>query len=276
MNGVLSALLWLIGGYGVAVLLAFSLQSHLLYFPSKDKITTPDKAGLPYKSVKIETEDELLLDAWLIPVTDSKATILFFHGNAGNISHRLDTLLNFYHLGFTSLIVDYRGYGESEGSISEEGTYLDARAAWNYLINQEKTPPDKIITFGRSLGAAVAVNLATTHTPAALIIESGFTSIPDLASDLYPFLPVRLISRFSYDSINHINHIDCPVLIIHSTDDEIIPIEHGKKLYDKANNPKQFLEIKGGHNDGFLINRNHYLKTLDKFISDVITKGRDE
>lgn len=276
MNGFISAILWLVGGYGVLVLFVYVIQSHLLYFPSEAKIATPVHVGLTFESVTLTTEDSVKLDAWFVPAPGSRGAVLFFHGNAGNISHRLDTLLNFHRLGLSTLIFDYRGFGASEGTTSEEGTYRDAVAAWQYLSVTKNIPAHDIILFGRSLGGGIASHLATIHTPRALIIESSFTSIPDLAATLYPILPVRWISRFQYHSRNHLKQVNCPVLIIHSKDDEIIPFEHGRQLYQAAKEPKQFLRILGGHNDGFMRSKDFYLEAIDRFLKSFegsISKG---
>lgn len=146
----------------------------------------------------------------------------FLHGNAGNISHRLDSLRIFHGLGLDVLILDYRGYGRSEGRPSEEGTYRDARAASRYLVEARGVAPERIVVFGRSIGAAIAAALAVEQRPAALILESGFTSVPDLAADLYPWLPARRLARLHYDTRARLPHVTVPVLIVHSRDDEII------------------------------------------------------
>ncbi len=193
--------------------------------------------------------------------------ILFCHGNGGNISHRLDSIQLFHRLGLSTFIFDYRGYGLSEGSPAEKGTYLDAEAAWNYLIRQRKVEPKKIIVFGRSLGGAVAAWLAQGHTPRMLIIESTFTSVKDLAGKFYPYFPVRLLSRFNYNVIEYLQKVNCPLLIIHSRDDEIVPFSHGQRLFMSAKEPKEFLDIMGTHNEGFILSGKHYETGLDSFIS---------
>jgi hypothetical protein len=165
------------------------------------------------------------------------------------------------------LIFDYRGYGKSESSPTEEGTYLDAEAALDYLINSRHVHPEKIVVFGRSLGGAVAAETALRHKVGALIIESGFTSVPELGGKYYPFLPVKLLSRYSYATIDKVGRINAPKLFIHSPNDEIIPFQHGRALYEKASPPKEFLEISGDHNNGFLISGSGYTEGLDRFIS---------
>jgi fermentation-respiration switch protein FrsA (DUF1100 family) len=270
MNSFWSLLLILGTLYLLLMLFLFFTQSKLLYFPelpSRQITTTPDRYALPYEDVELVTEDGLKLHGWFIPAENHRATLLFFHGNAGNVSHRMESLEIFHRLGLQVLIFDYRGYGQSEGQPSEAGTYLDAEAAWRYLTKTKAIPPKKIVLFGRSLGAAIASNLARNRQPMALILESGFTSAPDLAATLYPFLPVRLLSRFRYDNRENLQTISLPVLVAHSSEDEIIPFEHGRQLFAAAGEPKAFLAMRGGHNDGFLITGQAYIQALDNFIT---------
>jgi len=257
------------GGYVALVLILFFFQSHLLYLPnvpSRAVVVTPDDAGLAYESVTISTEDGVALDGWFVPVSQARGLLLFFHGNAGNISHRLDSLKIFNELGLATLIFDYRGYGRSEGEPSEEGTYRDAEAAWRFVTEGRHIPPREVVLFGRSLGAAIAAHLATRHTPGALIIESAFTSVPDLAAELYPFLPARWLARFRYSTQADLVSVLCPLLVVHSRDDEIIPFAHGQRLFAVANEPKRLLELRGGHNDGFLVSRHTYVDGLHTFL----------
>jgi fermentation-respiration switch protein FrsA (DUF1100 family) len=164
------------------------------------------------------------------------------------------------------LIFDYRGYGKSEGRPSETGTYRDADAAWRYLLDVRGIPAGGVVIFGRSLGAAVAADLASRTRPAAVILESAFTSVPDMAAGIYPWLPVRLLSRYRYDNLGKVARIDRPLLLVHSRQDEIIPFAHGARLFEQAHGPKQFLEIQGGHNDAFLTSRRAYTHGLKSFL----------
>ncbi len=243
----------------------------MIYFPnmpSRSLIVTPARAGLAYESVEIVARDGVRLHGWLLPAEpESRGVLLFFHGNAGNISHRIASLRVFVRLGLDVLIVDYRGYGRSEGEVSEAGTYLDAEAAWRYLVDGRGVPPERIVIFGRSLGAAVAAQLASQQAPGALILESGFTSVPDLAQQYYPIFPAHLLARFDYATEYYLGSVRSPVLIVHSPDDEIIPFEHGKALFAAAPEPKSFLELRGGHNDGFLVSGRTYLEGLDRFLT---------
>jgi len=182
----------------------------------------------------------------------------------------LESIQIFYRLGLDVFIFDYRGYGQSEGKPTEHGTYEDAEAAWRYLVEERQTNPRQIIIFGRSLGGAVASWLAQSHTPGALIIESTFTSLTDIAATLYPYLPVRLLLRFEYNTAEYLGRVYCPVLIVHSPDDEIMPFRHGQQLFEMARKPKKFLEIFGTHNEGFIISSKGYETGLNAFILEHI------
>jgi fermentation-respiration switch protein FrsA (DUF1100 family) len=262
-------------GYVAVLVLLFAFQSRLIFFPNTPSRAVgpgPDSIGLTFESVEILTEDGTRLDAWYVPALEPRGTVLFFHGNAGNISHRLDSLRVFNQLNLSTLIFDYRGYGRSEGEVSEAGIYLDAEAVWRHLTEERRIPAAEIVLFGRSLGAAVAASLAGTHRPGALIIESGFVSVPAMAAELYPWLPARRLARISLPTGDYLKSVSCPVLVVHSRDDEIIPFRHGLRLFEIAQEPKQFLELRGGHNDGFLVSGRRYLEGLDAFVTTSLGK----
>jgi len=246
----------------------YIVQAKLIYFPAPTIGYTPDSIGLPYRDVFFETSDGVMISAWYVSAVDSRGVILFCHGNAGNISHRLESIEIFNALGFSVFIFDYRGYGLSQGNPDEQGTYLDAEAAWDYLTMHEGIDPGKIVIFGRSLGGVVATRLAARTSPAGLIAESTFTSVPDMAAAFYPMFPVRLLCRYMYNALEAIREVQVPVLVIHSPDDEIVPYEHGLRLFEAASEPKTFLRIKGGHNDGFLVSGTLYRNGLERFLID--------
>ncbi|MCP4283689.1 MAG: alpha/beta hydrolase [Gammaproteobacteria bacterium] len=268
-------LLFPLGIYLLLLAALYFYQSRLLYYPnlpSRKISLLPDSQGMAFDSLEIITSDGIKLHGWFLPVEKPRVTLLFFHGNAGNISHRLDSLKLFNDLGVSVLIFDYRGYGLSEGTPSEKGTYHDAEAAWHYLTENLGVPSQRIILFGRSMGGPIAAWLAARTEATGLILESTFTSVPDMASEIYPFFPVKWLSRFRYDTLQQIRSISSAVLVIHSRDDEIIPFAHGHRLYERASEPKHFLEISGGHNDGFLQSESHYKKGLEAFIEYLISK----
>jgi fermentation-respiration switch protein FrsA (DUF1100 family) len=260
------------GTYLVIVAYVYLKQGSMLYFPSKEIAATPAHIGLPFEEVSFRTTDGVQIAAWYIPAqpANERGVVLFSHGNAGNISDRLDSIRIFHGLNLGVLIYDYRGYGRSGGSPTEEGTYRDAEAAWEYLVTYRRVKPEKIVLFGRSLGSAVATEMALRKRAAALIIESGFTSVPDLGSTFFPHLPVRLISRFHYNTAAKVERITIPKLIIHSPDDEIVPFDHGRTIFERAAAPKAFLQIRGGHNEGFLMSGPVYINGLNDFLSPVL------
>ena len=257
-------------GYAALVVLVYVFQDRLLFFPSRALVTSPERYGFAFESVTMPTEDGETLHGWWIPAEPERAMLLFCHGNAGNISHRLESVEVFRRLGLSVLLFDYRGYGQSTGTPSEAGLYHDGEAAWRFLTQTRGLNPDSLIVFGRSLGAAVAVDLAARHTPGALIAESAFTSVPDVGTRHYRFLPVRTLARNHFDNLNRIAEVTAPVLIIHSRTDEIIPFEHGQRLFEAAGPTKMFLEIKGGHNDGFFVTGWRYSEGLETFLEQYL------
>ncbi|MGH8650392.1 MAG: alpha/beta hydrolase, partial [Burkholderiales bacterium] len=226
MRRMLGELLIPLGiAYGAVLLLVFLFQSHLVFFPGtgREAVLTPQSYGLRFESVRIVTADGETLDAWWVPAERARGVVLFFHGNAGNISHRIDYLQMFHRLRYSTLIVDYRGYGKSTGTPSEAGTYRDAEAAWEHLLNVRAARPQDIVIAGESLGAAVATWLAAQVAPRAVLLFSAFTSVNDLGAQVYWFLPVRLLSRIGYDNLANLTRIRAPVFIAHSHDDDIVP-----------------------------------------------------
>ena len=256
--------------YILIMIFMFIFQSRLIFFPRKEITITPEIAGLAYEDIFFSTKDGIELHGWFIPADSSRGVILFCHGNAGNISHRMETIRIFKDLDLSVFIFDYRGYGSSHGRPSEIGTYMDADAAWIYLTESRNVDPRNIVVFGRSLGGAVAANLASERSVGGIIVESSFTSINDLGSEIYPFLPVRLLSRFKYNTLEKIKKVKCPKLLVHSRDDEMISFKHGQRLFEAAEEPKEMLEISGTHNEGFLINSEIYIYKIDSFLNRVL------
>lgn len=265
MLAVIIAGFWL----GVCALL-YIFQERLIYFPSPGLTVIPETVGLDYEPVELTTSDDLQITGWYVPAEQARGAVLFLHGNAGNISHRLIILEMLNRLGLSVLIIDYRGYGNSEGTPTEQGTYIDAETAWQYLTDKLGYAPDRSIIFGRSLGGAIAARLAGQVTAAGVILESTFTSIEALAENYYPLVPVRLLTRIHYPTLDFIGAIKSPVLIVHSRDDELVPFSHAKALYEAAGGPRELQEITGSHDEAFLQTGNDYLQTLDRFIDRVL------
>jgi len=245
------------------------MESRFVFYPSRAIIATPADEGLAYDEVSFTTSDGVRLNGWFVPGKPGSATLLWFHGNAGNISHRVGNIKLLHNLlGIHVFIFDYRGYGRSGGRVSEKGTYRDAEAAYQYLRSRTDLDPSKIVFFGRSLGAAVAVETALKARCAGLILESPFTSIREMANHVFPL--VGFLFRTRYDSLSKIKKIHVPLLILHGDRDEIVPFSMGQRLFEAANEPKEFYTIKGaGHNDTYIVGGIPYFKALGRFIEKV-------
>jgi fermentation-respiration switch protein FrsA (DUF1100 family) len=266
-------LLWIaamlfIAYWGLGVILFF-MQPKFLYKPLPEVTYTPGELGLDFEDVTFSTDDGVKLTGWYVPADESKPTILFCHGNGGNMMHRLDSINIFNNLGLNCFIFDYRGYGQSRGRPTEEGTYVDAAASYRYLTEDKMIEPEDIIIFGRSLGGSIAAQLATNVKAQSLVIESSFTSYVDIGETFYPYMPVRWFAAFGYKTAEYLRDVDCPVMIIHSRNDEIIPFELGLELHEIANEPKRMVEINGSHNDGFLISGEIYKKAWTSWLKEL-------
>jgi pimeloyl-ACP methyl ester carboxylesterase len=266
--GIASIIIVALVIYLFSAVYKFATQSYFVYKPEKEIVNTPFDIRLYFEEIIFKTSDGVDLSGWFVPVKNQKGVILILHGKSGNISTRL-TFLNYFSrkLGLSTFIIDYRGYGKSEGIPDEKGTYLDAEAAWEYLTAVKKIKPQDIIIFGRSLGGPIAAWLAAKVKARALILESTFTAIKDIVSQLYPYLPVRRFFKFEYPTIDYLKKVDSPVLIIHSSEDDYIPFSHAMKLYNTANRPRQFLKIKGLHNTNYMKSEEIYLEGIKSFLS---------
>jgi fermentation-respiration switch protein FrsA (DUF1100 family) len=251
----------------VAVILLVVFQGKLVWAPTGAPDVTPSLLKIPYRDVTLTTRDGVALHAWLLPAEEPRGLLVFCHGNGGSIGDRIDDGAALRRLGLTTLLFDYRGYGGNGGSLSEEGTYLDAEAAYDFLAasSAKLLPPAKplpILAFGESLGGAIAIELARRRKLAGLVTESTFTSIADMGAELYPFLPVRWLLRIRYASVDKVADVKCPWLLLHSRADDIVPYAHGERLLAAATaaaqaagrSPPRFAELRGGHNEGgFLV-----------------------
>ncbi|EFK07562.1 phospholipase/carboxylesterase [delta proteobacterium NaphS2] len=243
------------------------IENFFVFHPQSDFDMIPDQMLLSYESISFEADDGTKLHGWFFPLPEKRPVILFFHGNAGNISHRLKNIQKLLSIGFQVFIFDYRGYGKSSGTPSRKGIYSDGLAAYDYLLENRGVAPDRIILFGRSLGAAVATEIAIQKKADRLILESAFTSTKDLARTmplfalLSPFLPAH------YNNLNKIRRLSIPKLIIHGNVDQIIPLQMGQVLFEAAAEPKEYYAIDGaGHNDTWVVGGKRYFETLEKFI----------
>ncbi len=275
MRTLFIAIAMISGAYVALVLLLYWFQARLVYYPQigRDIVATPASIGLPYEEIVIPAADGKFLHAWYIPADDARGVILFAHGNAGNISHRLDAFQIFHEAGLDTLIFDYRGYGKSPGQPSEQNTYEDAQAAWDYLTGARGVAPGRVLIVGESLGGAIAAWLAARVEAGALVLTCTFTSMPELAGSLYPVFPSKLLSRFRYDTEGSLASVHAPVLVAHAPGDRIVPFAHGRQLFDAARPPKQFLELTGTHGDAFHLNRERWVRTLRQFLDQYVKSG---
>ncbi|MCM8796388.1 MAG: alpha/beta hydrolase [Candidatus Omnitrophica bacterium] len=244
------------------------LERKAIYFPQKEIEVYPSAIGLPYEEVNFSTEDNLGINGWFIRSPIGRYTILFLHGNSGNISGRLEKIRMLYELGLNVYIIDYRGYGKSKGSPQEAGFYKDAVASYRYLREKYNILPEQIILYGESLGTAVAIDLATREKIGGIILEGTFSRGRDMAKKIYPFLP-NFVFANSYDSLTKIRVINVPKLFLHSRQDEVVPVVLAQKLFSAANHPKYFVELNGGHNTAFLDSSKEYLTAISEFIKAI-------
>lgn len=245
-------------------------QPQMVFFPSATLEETPQAWGLPFEEVALTSDDGVRLHGWYLPRAGSQHALLFFHGNGGNISHRGESLAIFHRLGVNVLIIDYRGYGLSEGAPSEAGLYRDARAAWQHLVTTRGFAPAQIVIFGRSLGGAVAAQLAAEVQPAGVILESTFASSRDMAAVMFPLLSKLVYVRYDFDIAARLAERSSPLLMLHSPHDDIIPYATGRRAFDAARAPKRFVDLQGDHNSGFLDSQPQYEQQLNAFLSAVL------
>jgi fermentation-respiration switch protein FrsA (DUF1100 family) len=251
-------------------------EPNMIYYPDRHIDQTPDQVGFKYEDVTLTTSDGVRINGWYLPSPEpananpgATLTVLLFHGNAGNMSHRFEKLAVLRELGVDTFIIDYRGYGRSGGKPDEQGTYRDARAAYDHLIQQRKLSPRSIVVYGESLGSAVAADLATKVNVGGLILEEAFTSVGDVGQKMFPFLPIRWLVWNKYDTLSKMPRVKVPLLIFHSRDDELFSLRHAQRLLAAANDPKQLVELRGNHNDAFLVSASIYHDALQKFFATV-------
>jgi fermentation-respiration switch protein FrsA (DUF1100 family) len=241
------------------------IEKKLLFFPSKPLIGTPADIGLAFDEVSLEAADKGKLHAWWVPCDRARGTLILSHGNGGNISHRMEKLKIFHDLGLSVLLYDYRGYGKSQGKPSETGVYADAQAAYDFVVNDKKIPALQIISCGESLGGSIAARLASKNSVGLLILDSSFSSLKDIAKVHYPLVQWLVQSKF--DTLGAVRSVKAPVLVLHSRNDEVVPFAQGKRLFDAANPPKEFVELTGDHNSGFLRSKTKYVNAIAAFLN---------
>jgi len=267
---------------GTILLAMVVFEESLIFFPDPypsgewDTAAVGARTGTIIRDQYFTADDGTRLHGWWCETTDpalqkaptSDMVLLWFHGNAGNLAHRVDMMVDLVSIPAQVFIVDYRGYGRSGGRPSEGGLYLDGEAAWRLVTEERGVPKDRIALFGKSLGGAVAIDLATRVDPAGVIVQSSFTSVPAMAAHHYPFVP-RWLLRTRMDNLAKIGKVECPLLVIHSPADEVVPYEHGRQLFGAARAEKRFFEVAGaGHNETWLVGGAEYLLTIRDFLFD--------
>jgi uncharacterized protein len=274
MTGVLRLLLVAALCYLVVLLVLRLSESRMLYVPggSRTLLDPPAELDLGVRRMTVTTSDGVRLVSWAMPVDKGSGYwLLICHGNGGNISEagRPYHYAGLRALGLSLFAFDYRGYGESEGTPSEEGLYLDADAAYRYLRATIGVPPERIVIFGHSLGSAVAVELAGRVPAAGLILDGALTSVVDRAQEMFPYAPVRWIAASRYPSIERVGELTLPKLFLHARADEVIPIAHGRRLYEAAAPPKRFVELRGTHGDAFDVDSAAYFGAIGRFVAEL-------
>ena len=268
--------------YAISLLMMYFKQSSYMYEPDRNVDATPGSINVSYDDVRIKRDDGELIAGWYIPAFGATgrdgdellagsqnplagSTVLVCHGNAGNISYRLDLIMTFHKLNMNVFIFDYCGFGDSSGKASEQGTYSDALAAWKYLTVAKGVDPESILVYGRSLGGAVATWLAAEVKAPALVLEATFTSAIDMAKERFPLLPAKLFCKYKYPSIDVLKTVRCPVVVAHCKDDTVIPYGMGQRLFEVATKPKLFIELNAQHASGLEVDI-EYRRTLRKFL----------
>ena len=265
--GVMAVLVFL-----YAVLLV-GCEKKIIFHPAKfpEGYWDPGSLGLKAQDIIFKSDDGINLHGWYVPTPGARATLLWFHGNAGNLSHRLDNIQRLLPLNLNIFIFDYRGYGKSEGEPDEKGIYKDSLAAYNKVLELEGVSVDSLFLFGRSLGGICAVETALNNSARGLIFESVFTSASDMSRKIMPLIPLGWAIRSKLDAINKVPELKLPKLFLHGDRDEVVPFDLGRKLYEAAADPKSFYIIQGaGHNDTYIMGGRDYYNALDGFITETL------
>ncbi|MBC8286513.1 MAG: alpha/beta hydrolase [Nitrospinae bacterium] len=260
----------------VAFLLLF--ENKIIFYPDRypKGFWNPVSAGVPAQDIYFKAEDGVKLHGWFIPAPNAVATLLWFHGNAGNLSHRLDNIHRLKSLNLNIFIFDYRGYGRSEGVPDEEGIYKDSSAAYKKVLELEGVSVDSLFLFGRSLGGICAVETAMSHPARGLILESVFTNAADMSRQVFPLIPLGWAIRSKLDAVSKVPHLKLAKLFLHGTHDEIVPYDLGRKLFEQAAEPKTFYPIEGaGHNDTYILGGLGYFDALNRFITETLQNSNN-
>jgi len=271
----MSVLLTIFGIYIVLMGLMYLFQNKLLFMPSSGMVQTPESLGIEAEDFWVEADDGVRVHGWYFPNENAEFVIVLSHGNAGNISYRIEIARTLLNTGAAVLMYDYRGYGKSEGSPSESGLYRDIEAVTEGLIDKKGYKEERIIMYGRSLGGAVAAYAATQYSLGGLVLDSAFRNLRDMVRDVYPFVPAGL-AKYEFPTEEYIQiQRNYPVMIMHSPNDEIVGFHHGEHLYHLLDEPKRFVELRGSHNDNFFLSK-ELIEENWKWYLDEISKGDGE
>jgi pimeloyl-ACP methyl ester carboxylesterase len=245
------------------------LEPKLTFFPFREIPRTPREFGVDYQEFLIPTTDGVTICSWYLPVEDPVAEIIFFHGNSGNLSiGRLELFISIYRRGYSLFAFDYRGFGKSSGSPSEEGIYRDSAAATSYFWDKLHQPENKVVYLGRSLGGVAAAYAATVHLPNGVILEGAFPSKASLLRHYPLFWILSPFSRYELSPLEFLEKTPCPVLVIHGDQDQVVPLSEGQKLYERLETKKEFYLVNGaGHADHYLVGAESYWQRLKDFVS---------
>lgn len=247
------------GFYAFTIIYLMMNEESMIFFPSSSIVVTPADSGWQYREIEFSAENSITINGWKIEgksIADSLPVILYLHGNGGNISYNMAVLSVLRQLAKEVYAFDYRGYGKSTGNITAEGYTKDCRDMMNYLLREENISPSDLIIHGHSIGAYGAALLAAEYEIKGLVMEGAFTSVPDIAAEIYRILPVKAVMSVEFNNLAIIKDLQLPILFIHAEHDHIIPVHHGETLYVAANEPKEILILgEGGHSDGLILNR---------------------
>jgi len=266
----LTLLVLLVGG---VYLVMRNYEQQLVYAPSMFIKKTPRDARLSFDNIALPTDDGVNIQGWFVPahtpeeVSGTNApppTLLFFHGRAGNISDYLEKVHLLHDMGLDVFTVDYHGYGKSGGTPSESGLASDAFAAYFFLREKHLVKPERLYLYGEDLGAAVAIDLATKVPAAGLITEGASASVIEKIEEAWPLIPWQFLLRNKFDSLTRIRDVRMPVLMIHSIDDNVVPLDDSRRLYALAHEPKELVEIHGAHCDAFVHSLDSFELYYDK------------
>ena len=264
--------------FGVYLLLLgfmYFFQDSLLFMPSSGMVQTPESVGVEAEDFWAETEDGIRVHGWYFPHEESDYVIVLSHGNAGNISYRIDIARTLLEMGAAVLMYDYRGYGQSEGKPSEKGLYKDIEAVVEGLKSGKGYGEHQIIMYGRSLGGAVAAYAANNYNLGGLVLDSAFKNLRAMVRDVYPFVPSRL-AKYTFPTEQYLQHDrDYPIMILHSPNDQIVGFHHGEYLYNELDEPKRFVELMGGHNNNFFVSSDLIVENWKWYLSEISGKIDD-